>query len=828
MSNVKGKLILYFMTLITLILIVFSIVSTISIKKSVVNEVEKHLISNAKNAEKIILSRNEILFTTLSELANHITHFSENHTLKETLSYLDSALKSSSNFIKIGYAGVDGMLYFIEDGQNEPIRVDIQNRDYFKKTVRGENAIMPPTPSISPSEDGRLIMVYAVPVFNNKKVIGTLVAMAEPWILNDLFEDMKFGKSGYAYITDETGTAISHPDYSRVASRENPINNALHDPAYESVARIIKKALTLDYGAAEYSFSDRELYMGFSKVDGLNWLVVVTADKEEVLSGLIQFQTRFMKFSFSMLLLSLLISYLIGQWVLNKEKIINEKFNKVFENNPALMAIQSYPDMTLVECNEVLVHKLGYDKEEIKKNSHDIFKTQLEELKHSNLYEKGKIIDKETRLIKKSGEAIDCLYSGEIMQLGSETFLLSVAVDITEKKNAERELILAKEKAESASILKGQFLANMSHEIRTPLHAIMGYLKLLSFTPLSEEQKEYFNGANTSSTILLALIEDILDLSKIESGKIHFESISFSLYKLIDDCVKINYPKINEKALTLQVDYPRQMPQFLLGDPHRIMQVLNNLLSNAIKFTKEGAISISVNVISKADSDTPYYTVSVKDTGIGISEKAMKVIFDNFVQADLSTKREYGGTGLGLSISKQLIELMDGTFTAISEEGKGATFSFSLPLHKAIRLEENLKESNISVENLHDLKPIKILLVEDHPVNQKIFEAVLKKYGLKTDVASNGKEAVESLLTKPYDIIFMDCYMPIMDGFEATRHIREMPLDPQPLIVAMTASAMEEDKMKCLEVGMNDYISKPIDFDKIFDVLYLTIKGNAN
>lgn len=828
MSNVKGKLILYFMTLITLILIVFSIVSTLSIKRSVVNEVEKHLISNAKNAEKIILSRNEILFTTLTELANHITHYSENHSLDETLKHLHSALKTNSNFIKIGYAGTDGMLFFIDDSQKEPVHVNIQNRAYFKTSIKGEKAIMPPTPSISPSDEGRLIMVYSVPVFSQNKVVGTLVAMAEPWILNDLFEDMKFGESGYAYIMDEEGTAISHPDYERVASRDNPIKNALHDPAYENVSRVISKALALDYGASEYAFSGRELYMGFSKVDGLNWLVVVTANKEEVFAGLTLFQTRFMKFSFSMLLLSLLISYLIGQWVLNKENIINEKFNKVFENNPALMAIQSYPDMTLVECNEVLVRKLGYEKEEIQKNSHEIFKTQLEELKYTDLHEKGKITDRETRLITKSGLAIDCLYSGEIMQLGSEQFLLSVAVDITEKKNAERELILAKEKAESASLLKGQFLANMSHEIRTPLHAIMGYLKLMSLTPLSKEQEEYFNGAHTSSTILLALIEDILDLSKIESGKIHFESISFSLFNVIDDCVKINYPKINNKSLSLQVDYPSHLPQFLLGDPHRIMQVLNNLLSNAIKFTKEGGITISVSLSSNVGQDQSYYTVSVKDTGIGISKKAMAVIFDNFVQADLSTKREYGGTGLGLSISKQLIELMGGTFTAVSQEGEGATFSFSLPLHKAVRLEEKKPHTEISEDKLKALKGIKILLVEDHPINQKIFEAVLNKHGLKTDVVSNGKEALEILLKNIYDVIFMDCYMPIMDGFEATKRIRELSLSPQPLIVAMTASALEEDKNKCLQVGMNDYISKPIDFDRIFEVLYLIKKGNAS
>lgn len=824
MSNIKTKLIIYFTTLITIILIILSIVALNTLKHSVVNEVEKHLISNAKSSGKIILSRNEIIYTYLEGLACHKDIFNPKKTITEKVTLLQKEAKASKHFLKMGFADTNGNLYLADTYLENKETIDISSREYFQKSMCGRYGIMTPSTSINPYDKKTLVMIYSVPVYVDEKIIGVLVGITDAWILSDLFEDMRFGESGYAYIIDSSGTTISHPLRDRVIQQQNALELAKTNSSYESLASVLSIALKNNYGASQYTFNNNNLYMGYAKITGLNWLVVVTANKDEVLNGLFESEKNLFALSFLLLLVSIFVCYFIGQSVFNKEKYITEKFNKVFENNPALMAIQAFPDFKLVECNQIFLKTLEYSLKEATAKSKSHSKICLNNKIISQFNNTEKVSNEEIRLISKSGKKIDCIYSGEIFEHGNNKYLLSVYIDITDKKTAEKELILAKENAESANVLKGQFLANMSHEIRTPINGVIGYLKLLEYTELTNEQIEYTDGARESSEILLNLIEDILDLSKIEAGKLQFENIEFSIEELVIRVVKVIVPKSQEKNLKLEVNISNDIPQKTLGDPFRISQVLNNLLSNAVKFTNSGSIIIEISSI-KSSKNEVIISFSVTDSGIGISSDKIDYIFESFVQADSSTKRKYGGTGLGLPISKQIVEHMGGQFNIKSELNKGSTFSFKIPLeiveNTNILSPENKLKSLIEYEEFDFIKkPPKILLVEDNKINQNIFKAFLKKKSLNCDIAENGLEAVEKVTDNIYDIVFMDCNLPVLDGFEATELIRKLHPNKEEVIIAITASAMEGDKEACIAAGMDDYISKPLNINALFEMIF--------
>lgn len=823
MSNIKTKLILYFTTLITIILLILSIIALNTLKYSVVTEVEKHLISNAKNSGKIILSRNEIIYTYLEGIACHKDIFDSGKTTDEKLKLLENEAQKSDHFIRIDFADKFGKLYSLTHSVNDETPLNISEREYFQKSLKGPNGIMTPTISLNPDDNGKLIMVYSVPIYVNDEITGVLVGVTDAWILSDLFNDIKFGKSGYAYILDSEGTTISHPVRKNVIDQTNAFEMAKIDENFKDVANVLKKAINSSYGASTYTFNNKNLYMGYSKISGLDWLVVVTANQEEVLNELFSAQKSFFATAISLLILSIFICYFIGQYVFNKEKYITEKFNKVFENNPALMAIQTSPSFELVECNQVFLKTLGYSFNELVEKSKSPSKACLSPDITAKLKNNKKISNEEVRLTTKSGEKIDCIYSGEIFEHGNIRYLLSVYTNITEKKNAEKELILAKENAESANVLKGQFLANMSHEIRTPINGVLGYLKLLEYTVLSDEQKEYTFGAIESSEILLSLIEDILDLSKIEAGKLQFEHIDFSIKEIVQKVVTVITPKSQEKNLVMVVNISKNIPEQTIGDPLRISQVLTNLLSNAIKFTPSGSVVIDISSSHKSP-DKVSVSFSVTDSGIGIAPDKVNAIFESFVQADSSTKRKYGGTGLGLAISKQIVEQMGGVFSIKSALNKGSTFTFEVPLDISKNIGFELENPNSPIippwEINPDTPPPKILLVEDNKINQNIFKAFLKKKSLVCDIASNGLEAVESAKENSYNIIFMDCNLPVLDGFEATELIRKIHPDRRETIIAVTASAMEGDRESCIAAGMDDYISKPLNIGALFSLIY--------
>ncbi|MES2590563.1 MAG: response regulator [Bacteroidota bacterium] len=390
------------------------------------------------------------------------------------------------------------------------------------------------------------------------------------------------------------------------------------------------------------------------------------------------------------------------------------------------------------------------------------------------------------------------------------------------------ELIKAKKELEESMKVKEQFMANMSHEIRTPMNAIVGFTDLLLKTELSTEQKQYIDAVKTSGKNLLVIINDILDFSKIQSGKFVFEQIKFRLSHVISTISELMLPKATEKNLQLLAEIDPNIPDGLIGDPMRLNQVILNLLGNAIKFTKHGIIKIKVDLLSDTE-ETVKLAFSVNDTGIGIPQNKLSLIFEGFTQASNQTTRKYGGTGLGLTIAKQLVELQGGTISVESEVDHGSTFTFVLEFKKNLSPETNKKQieetQNTGIQNLEGLK---VLLVEDNILNQVLAKKVLSDWKCQIIVAENGLVAIDKLEKNDVDIILMDIQMPEMDGNEATRYIRKKIASPKSdvPIIAMTAHALAGEAEKCINAGMNDYISKPFDTKALYSKIESVLKKN--
>jgi PAS domain S-box-containing protein len=425
---------------------------------------------------------------------------------------------------------------------------------------------------------------------------------------------------------------------------------------------------------------------------------------------------------------------------------------------------------------------------------------------------------------------------------------VAIATEITNQKSFENELNeakvfaemateiaqKAKDKAETATEIaenavktKQQFLSNMSHEIRTPMNAIIGFTKVVLKTNLSAKQKEYMSAIKMSGDALIVLINDILDLAKVEAGKMTFEQTPFKLFLSIEAMANLFEPRIQEKNLVLVKKYDRNIPDILIGDSVRLHQIIMNLMSNALKFTASGKITMSVKLIEETD-DTATIEFAVTDTGIGIAENKLEGVFENFNQATISTSRIYGGTGLGLAIVKQLVESQGGSIHIKSKEGEGSTFSFILTFQKT--KEEVVLEPEI-MELDREIRDVKVLVVEDMALNQLLMKTLLDDFGFECDITFNGKLAVEKLenatLTsndaKPYDIILMDLQMPEMNGYEATAHIRNIMKSDIP-IIALTADVTSADVAKCKEIGMNDYISKPVNERLLYSKIVALVK----
>ena len=497
-----------------------------------------------------------------------------------------------------------------------------------------------------------------------------------------------------------------------------------------------------------------------------------------------------------------------------------------------LITINAHGKIT--DVNEAAIKITGISREEVTGTDFFSYFTETDQAReiYQQVIENGSVIDSPLTIANVNGTLTDVLLNGSVYAdaKGNVLGVVVVARDITEQKRIKDELIKAKGKAEQATLkaeesnkLKEAFLANMSHEIRTPMNAIIGFSDILSKRTLGNEEKDYVSTIKTAGENLLTIINDILDISKIEAGMMTFEDHNFSITEIFSSLHVMLSQKATEKGLELIFKCDDDVPDILVGDNTRLTQIIINLVGNAIKFTQSGKVEVRAKAI-KIGSFGERNTIvefSIKDSGIGISHEKLDHIFERFRQAETHTTRKYGGTGLGLSIAKQLAELQGGTLTVKSTLGTGSVFSFSIPYEKT----NESRSETILVEkkyNSEELSKLNVLLIEDNKLNVKLVLTLFSEHGINVQVAWNGREGVDKLQTDNFDIILLDMEMPIMNGYEAAGYIRKELKNPIP-IIAMTAHAMAGERERCLGLGMNDYISKPLNANLLFEkIAHLT------
>lgn len=645
-------------------------------------------------------------------------------------------------------------------------------------------------------------------------LMHNIVASIDPWEKDALF--MQFQEYGERYSKDRSQlvSMLSTPEEKKLMAQLDAITLANQPVMFDVVEAALDEN---NYGALTL-LQKQAIPLQNRLVEALdNMTNLQRKDNETALrktfAAYQATRTLMLVLGIFATLLASLVAVLVGSRMLKQTRQLEterRKYRTLFETNSDAVVILD--DTGFMDCNPATLSLFGMDTvEEFLRTPMEKLGTPLQANGARALDNAMRAIDLARRLghatidwqgVRKDGSVFSAEIALHAMTLEDKPVIQAIMRDVSERRAAEAAKEAAREAAVQMARAKSTFVANVSHEIRTPMHGILGMSGLLLKTVLDGRQREYVSTLKSSAESLVTIINDILDFSKIEAGKLAIEQVAFSPAALVQGVAALFQARALEKNLKFTLSLPDHPPAALLGDPTRIRQILLNLVDNAIKFTHAGAIQLSARFESAPEGIGCQFRVT--DTGIGMNEETLSRLFQAFSQADASTTRRYGGTGLGLAVSSQLADLMDGQLTVVSAPGEGSTFTLSLLLPPS-----TLPLAALPAQPAIQLNG-RILMVEDHPVNQKVLSHQLRELGLEYVVAASGAEALAKLSEQPFDLVLMDWQMPEMDGLEATRRIRQLPGEVRDVpIIALTANASAGFREACLAAGANDYLSKP-------------------